>query len=278
MREPGTETGTIETQGASLFYRQAGAGTPVLLLHAGVADSRMWQALLAQPPDGMHLVAPDLKGYGRSPLPPNAFAYEDDAAALLDALGIETVWVVGVSFGGRVALDFALAHPERVRGLIIVSPLVPGLETGESLAAFGEEEERLLAADDLDAATELNLRWWVDGPYRAPEQVDRTVREHVGMMQTEAFRVPEPDGVGVRRREQPAGAQLQEIRLPVLVVAGDRDLPDVLRHAATLQEKIAGARLVTVPDAAHMLTMEVPALFSELVEGFTGEHTPGAAA
>jgi len=271
MSEQSVRNGYVQTQGVPLYYQLAGKGTPVLLLHAGVADSRMWAAQLAQPPDDLLLIAPDLKGYGRSPLPPGLFAYEDDLVALLDALELETAWIAGISFGGSVAIDFALGYPKRVRGLVIVSPLVAGLETSGELAAFGEEEERLLAVGDLQAATALNLRWWVDGPYRTPDQVDGRVRAQVETMQLDAFRVPEPEGVSLRKRAQPAASLLHTIQAPVLVLAGALDIPDVLQHASQLQERIAGARLVTIPEAAHMLTMEAPAPFSRLLQAFIAE-------
>mgnify|MGYP001085761608 CR=1 FL=1 len=97
MSEQSVRNGYVQTQGVPLYYQLAGKGTPVLLLHAGVADSRMWAAQLAQPPDDLLLIAPDLKGYGRSPLPPGLFAYEDDLVALLDALELETAWIAGIS-------------------------------------------------------------------------------------------------------------------------------------------------------------------------------------
>lgn len=258
----------MSINGTPLFLRGYGGGDPAILLHAGVADGRMWEPQLQDLGNRLRLLIPDLRGYGRSALPNGPFAYHADVAALLEEMTVQSAWVNGISFGSRVALDFSLAYPEKVRGLVLISPLIAGLETSQVLAAFAEEEKRLLEAGDLAGATELNVRTWVDGPHRSPDQVDARVRADVAQMQYDAFQVPEPEGARVIHMEPPAHERLHAVQVPSLILAGELDLQDVLDHAQVLATQIPGARLEWIPGVAHMLTMEAPARVNPLITGF----------
>jgi len=261
----------LEINGEPLFLREHGQGIPTLLLHAGVADGRMWAPQLPGLGDKLRLIIPDLRGYGQSAIPNRPFAYHEDMAALLDALAVPAAWVVGVSFGSRVGLDLALAYPGRVRGLVLISPLLDGLNTSQALASFDEEEERLLESGDLAAATELNLRMWVDGPHRSPDQVDPGVRAAVARMQMDAFQVPVPEEAHVSRLTPPASARLHAIALPTLILVGELDVEDVMEHAQVLARTIPNARLERIPAAAHMLSMEAPQAVNKLLAKFVGD-------
>lgn len=262
----------ISLQGERLFFQEIGEGTHILLIHAGVADSHMWENQIEYLGKSFHLVAPDLRGFGQSPIPDGPFSYYEDIAGLIDELGLGSTWLIGVSFGSRVAVDFYLAHPEKVRGLILVSPVVSGFKPSEEIEVFEQEEEELLEAEDLDGATELNLRTWVDGPYRSPGQVDPKVRSQIAEMQLSAFNVPIPENAKVKGLDEPAIDRLEEIRIPTLVVVGELDLSAVVDHAKLLAEKIPHARIEVVPSTAHMLSMEKPEIFNELVQQFV-EHS-----
>ena len=259
---------TILSQGEQLFYRENGQGTPVLLLHAGIADSRMWQDQMDALGRRFFLIAPDQRGYGQSPIPNGPFSYHEDVAALIEGLDQETVWLVGASFGSRVAIDFCLAYPQKVRGLVLVSPVVSGFGGSEAMDAFDEEEERLLEAGDMAGATELNMRMWVDGPFRSEGQVNKEVRARIAQMQYQAFLTPVPDKAELIRPGGPATEQLEKILTPTLIVVGELDLPAVVEHGKFLAQGIQGARLEIIPRTAHMPTMEEPEVFSSLLADF----------
>jgi pimeloyl-ACP methyl ester carboxylesterase len=258
----------VFSQGEQLFYREGGQGTPILLLHAGIADSRMWQTQIDALSHRYFLIAPDQRGYGQSPIPNGPFSYHEDVAALIKGLDQETVWLVGASFGGRVAIDFCLAYPEKVRGLVLVAPVISGFVGSEAMDAFDEEEERLLEAGEMDGATELNMRMWVDGPFRSEEQVNKEVRVLVAEMQYQAFLTPVPDKAELIRPGAPATEQLEKILAPTLIVLGELDLPAVVEHGNTLVQGIQGARLEVIPETAHMPTMEEPETFNSLLVEF----------
>jgi 3-oxoadipate enol-lactonase len=259
-----------EIDGAQIYYEVAGAGHPLLLIHAGVADSRMWDdqwALFAQ---HYRVIRLDMAGYGQSQVPNRPFASHAQVAQLLTLLGAERAHVVGVSWGGRVALDFALVYPQMLDALVLVCPSVSGEEPAEDVQRFGEEEERLIELGDLDAASELNVRTWVDGPHRGPEQVDPSVRDRVRMMQHLAFTIPEPEGAALIRLDPPAIGRLAEVRSRTLVVVGDLDIDEKVAMAKRAANEIPGAQLITFHGTAHMLTMERPEEFGRAVLDFLG--------
>src|SRR5258705_7225177 len=117
----------VELNGAHIHYPRSGRGFPVVFLHAGVADSRMWEPQAAALGDHFDVIAPDMRGFGKSQLPATAWSPVEDVLALMDALRIrEAPHVVGCSIGGALAIDFALAHPERVSKLVLVGAGVSG--------------------------------------------------------------------------------------------------------------------------------------------------------
>lgn len=252
-----------------LHHEVAGEGPAVALLHSTVCDSRMWDAEFAALADRYRVLRYDFRGFGRSPLPPEAWSSIDDLRGLLDEAGMERAALVGLSAGASLALDFALAERERVRGLVLAAPGIGGLEWSEEVQRFGAEEDALLEAGDLDGAVELNLRLWVDGPRRGRDAVDPMVRAKVGEMQRLAFEVQLASEPGEHRRlEPPAVERLEEVAVPTLVVVGDADVADVLERAELLASRIPGARKVVLPDVAHMINLERPDEFLALVLDF----------
>lgn len=268
MEEQAISSGFLDVQGAPLYYEVTGQGHPLLLLHAGVADSRMWAEQVAVFAQHYQTICYDLRGFGRSLLPAGRFASYEDPALLLHSLGAEKAHVVGISWGGKIALDFTLAHPGMVSALVLVAPSVGGQELSERVLRFGKEEEALLEQGDLESAAELNLRMWVDGPQRTPEQVDPSVRQRVYEMLYHDLTVPMPEGVEEVSLQPPAMTRLAEIRVPTLVIVGDYDLPEKQELAARLAERMTGAQQVVIPGVAHMVNMEKPAEFNQAVLAF----------
>lgn len=260
---------------ASICYEVVGKGPAVVLVHEGIADRRMWEPQVGPfSAAGYQVVRYDLRGYGESTLPPGPFSHMADLRGLLEHLEIERARVAGVSVGGRVALELALAHPELVEALMVVGAGLREWEWSEEIRRFGREEDELLERGEIEGAVELNLRTWVDGPFRSRDEVDPGVRERVGEMQLRAFEVqlaafqsgPPP---GPEDPFDPSVSErLGEIRCPALVVAGELDQPDILQIFDRLAAEIPGARKEIVPGTAHVPSMEKPAEFNELVLGF----------
>jgi 3-oxoadipate enol-lactonase len=214
----------------------------------------------------------DLRGWGKSVVSPGVFSYHGDIAGLLNFLNIEKAYVIGLSFGGRVAIDFTLAHPEMVDALILGAPALGGYEFSEEVQRFSTEEDDLLERGDLVAATELNLRMWVDGPNRTPDQVDPDVRERVREMQSQAFTVSTPEDVEGQELTPPAITRLDELSVPMLIIVGDQDVADFLKIADILTAGIENAKKVIIPGVAHLPNMENPQEFNQIVLDFLNER------
>jgi 3-oxoadipate enol-lactonase len=252
-----------------LHVEVAGAGPPVVLLHAGVADARMWDPQWVTFPRVHRTVRYDLRGFGRSPLPPGSFSHAGDLVALLDRLGIGRTALVGVSLGGRVALEAAVARPDLVDALVVVGASLPGHAWSDELEAFDAEEDAALERGDLDTAVELNVRLWVDGR-RAPGGGDPATRAAVAEMQRHAFelQLPVADEVDEQLLVPDLADRLGEVRAPTLVLVGEEDVADIHVIAERLAREVPGAQRAAIPGAAHLPSMERPAEFDELVLGF----------
>lgn len=262
----------IDFDGAPLYYEEQGEGKPLLLVHAGVADSRMWDEQFDTFAEYYRVIRYDLRGFGKSDLPPIAFANHEDTKTLLDTLGVDQTAIVGISFGGRTAIDFALAYPKRVAALVLGAPSISGDQPSQAIADFGEKEDALLEKGDLDAAAELNVRMWVDGPNRMPEQVNQSVRDRVREMQRHAFTIPIPEGCQIRGLEPSAVNRLHELMMPTLVIVGDQDHSGVLERSDRICRDAPYAEQMIMPGAAHMLNMELPDEFNQTVMSFLQQH------
>jgi pimeloyl-ACP methyl ester carboxylesterase len=267
----------VDVGSKELYYDEAGTGPALVLLHEGVADSSMWDDHVAALARRRRVIRYDQPGYGRSPLPPGPFSDVRDLDALLDGLGVDRASLVGASMGGRIALEYALEHPDRIDALVLVAPGLRDHDWSGELQRVDEQEEALVDAGDLEGAADLAVRVWVDGPRRRPEQVDASVRERVREMnlrayavQVRAFAADEPPGP-VERLDPPASARLSEVRAPTLVVVPDADQPDIIAISERLAAGIPGARKVVFEGVAHLLPMERPAEFVQTVLDFLDE-------
>src|SRR6478672_11385265 len=190
-----------------LHHRVEGSGPTVVLLHAGVADLRMWDAQVAELVPGHSVVRCDLRGYGHTPLEPGA-SYSDagDVLALLEELGVERFALVAASYGGWVALQVATAVPDRVERLVLLAPLAEVTEPDERLRAVWREEGALVEAGDLDGATNTNV-----AAFLGPEAGD-DARDLVWRMQRNALTVQVAAG-DVENAELPV--DLDRLAMPV---------------------------------------------------------------
>lgn len=261
-------SGMANINGAQLYYEVKGTGPPLLLVHAGVAYSRMWEAQFEAFSGMYRVIRFDLRGFGRSNMPSGSFSNHGDIRALLDFLSVKTVYLLGISFGGMVALDFTLAYSDYVKALVLGAPSVGGASPSERIRQFWEAEDAALEKGDLEGATELNLNLWVDGPHRKADQVSPEVRELVREMQLNIFRKAIPDEVEEIDLDPPAIERLREIEIPVQVMVGDLDLEEKLELADRLVREMPDCKKVVIPGVAHMLNMEKPEEFNRSVFDF----------
>ena len=242
-------------------FDEAGSGAAVILLHAGVADRRMWEDLL---PDlaaaGFRAVAFDLPGFGDAEVEPGPQAPWNDVLMAMNELGIERAALVGNSFGAAIALRVAVVAPARVDALVLVGTPMPG-EPSERLAAAWEAEEEALVRGDVDAAVEAVAEAWTKpGPVR---DLVEEMQRRAFALQLEAGEVEyAPDPV----EEDPES--LTRIGVPLLAIAGAEDMPDFVTGADTLARVVPGARHVVVEGAGHLVPLEAPDEFRALLIDF----------
>lgn len=267
-----TEDGRVradyaELNGARFYYEVAGASDPLVLLHAGITDRRMWDDQFDALAEHYMVVRYDRRGFGKTAMVAGDYSQGADLYELLRFLRLERVVLVGCSQGGKTALDFTLEHPGMVKALVLVASAVGGFEYSVEQTQELKELEEAESAGDLERMNELELRIWVDGHARTPEQVDRNVRERVREMNLIALKTPADLGKELSL-EPPAARRLAEIRVPTLVVIGDLDTPKTQAAAHMLCEKISGAQKIVIRGTAHLPSMERPEEFNREVLAF----------
>ncbi|MEU8589032.1 alpha/beta fold hydrolase [Streptomyces sp. NPDC048664] len=233
-----------------------GDGPPVVLVHAGVADHRMWDAVVPALARRHTVVRYDLRGFGASATPTGPFRETDDLRRLLDHLGHERVRLVGASWGGRVALDFTLTHPDRVHCLAMLAAPWPRHDWSAAMVAYDEAETAALDAGDLDAAVDINLDMWLRGPARGWDDVtDGLVERLRDPLRTSLLN----QAVVAEHSQGPATGDLTAVRVPALVGVGALDVADFQDIARRYAATIPGADLVEFPTAAHLIALDAPA-------------------
>ncbi|HEX3932090.1 MAG TPA: alpha/beta hydrolase [Nocardioides sp.] len=242
---------------AQLAAASHGTGDPtVLLLHAGVTDRRSWHHVVDALPV-QRCVSYDARGFGETTYQAqDGWSAVDDAVAVLDGYDVGSAVVVACSMGGRTALDLALREPGRVRALVLIGPAVSGAPEPtyepEVLAldpVWVAAEER----DDGEALNRLEARLWLDGPTAPEGRVTGPARDLFLEMNATAQAATDP---GERAEDATAWDRVGEIAVPTLVMVGEHDLAYVKQGCGHLAESIDGARLVELPDVAHLPHLE----------------------
>ncbi len=170
-----SETGFAEVNGVKLYYEVAGEGHPLVLIHGGLVDRRLWDDQFDVFAQHYRVIRYDIRGFGNSDVPAGPYSNYEDLYGLLKFLGVEKAYVMGLSMGGGIAIDFTLAHPEMVAALIPVAAGVSGFQSSEASRQKWAEIEKATERGDIAQAVELENRMWTDGPNRRPEQVNPVV-------------------------------------------------------------------------------------------------------
>jgi len=261
-----SETGFLETNGARIYYEAEGIGEPVVLIHAGVANLRMWDDQVAALRDRYRMIRYDTRGYGRTETDAVEFSNRADIAALLDHLGEESAHLVGISRAGSIALDFSLESPDRVRSLVVGAGGIGGYQSpAEGPADLWELPDRLMEAKDWEALADWEAAYWADGPGQPPGR-SGSARDKVRGWVLENYRDEKEEGKPIVL-DPPAAGRLGELKAPLLVLLGTFDDPGTSESMRHLAEAVPGARL-EVFETAHMLNLEQPERFNEVLRDF----------
>jgi 3-oxoadipate enol-lactonase len=245
-------------------FEHLGEGPAVMLVHAGIADRRMWSAYLPWLADeGWHAIAPDLPGFGDHVPAADSPAPWDFLSDVLDELGVERAVLVGNSFGGAVALRLAVTAPERVRALALISAPAPGMTPSAQLEQAWTAETEAMERGDVDGAVDAVLAAWL-----APD-APADLRELVATMQRRAFEL-DPEGT-LPEAADPVDEhpeRLRDVAVPALVAVGESDMPDFAWSARALAEALPHASHHVIAGAGHLAPLETPDAFRDLLTGF----------
>lgn len=269
-----TQSGYVELADGKLYYEVTGAGQTLVLSHAGFVDSRMWDDQWDAFSQHYRVIRYDMRGYGKSSPIDHPIVLHKDFAALLDHLKVEKAHILGCSMGGEIVIDYTLENPDRVLSMIPVSAAPSGFEMqgeppAEIIELFQSAKNR-----DFERQTELQMRLWVDGPFRKPDQVSPEVRKRAAAMN----RIPVENATFFKADTQapdnppaPALPQLGSIKVPTLIIAGALDAPEIVRAADVMQQAIPGAKKLIISETAHVPSMEKPAEFNKAVLDFLAD-------
>jgi 3-oxoadipate enol-lactonase len=266
LLRPPRETGVAEVNGTRLYYETAGSGEPVVVLHAFMLDRRMWDPQFEVLSGNFRVIGYDARGFGRSavPTPGQPYSHVDDLAALLDKLDARRPHLVGASMGGRFALDYAVSRPDGLRSLIVINGVIGGWHwSPEWLASYAPIVEAGRRGD-ITAAKQLWLAHVLFASAREKPDVSARLGVMVNAYSGWHLNHQNPE----RPVSPPTVTQLARVRVPTLVLVGDRDLPDFQRMAQSVERGVPDARRVTIPGAGHVANMEAPDAVNAALRGF----------
>lgn len=266
--------GFLTVNGVKLWYEETGSGPAVTLVHAGIADHRMWDDQVPALAAHYRVIRYDMRGFGQSEMKPGKASMSEDIGGVLDALGVERTALLGCSMGGAAVIDYTVSHPERVGALITSGAGVSGApehpNPPEQDALF-EEAAAAQKAGDAARLNELEWRIWCQGFARDADQVKPSVRERFLAMNTnnnKRYMAGEWEGVEFQPLDPPAFGLLGSLKVPTLVIIGSGDEAATQAMADDIANGIPGARKVVMQGLGHVPNMDEPEEFNRIILEF----------
>ena len=265
------KTGFIKAGKLSIYYESTGKGTPVFLLHAGLQDHRMWDQQVPALAKSHQVITLDLPAHGKTTGWDTTFLMADILKAVMDSMKIQKASFVGLSFGAVSVTDIALKYPERISKLVLIAP---GLLGWDEFIKQDSISKPVL--DSLDAVfketnmtkqAEVFTQVWCVGPFRKLNDVNQNVRTYIYDTTLKNIR-DHADDYWPRFAETKAAQRITNIKVPVLIIGGNRDVPLINNVCDFLEKSIKGSKRVTIPNVAHMLNMEDAAAVNKALLGF----------
>lgn len=266
------EKGFVEVNETKLYYEVLGEGHPLVLIHGGYMDRRMWDDQFGVFAENYRVIRYDVRGFGITELPQVPYSDRQDLYELLKFLGVEKAHLLGLSLGGEIAIDFTLEHPEMVDALVLVGSPVHGFPRE---LMFTEEQlrrqiqrwapfEKAMQERDIPAMVDLLMQDDTLVPSPQYPSARQRVRENLSEYSFAWVLDPAP-----KQELVPAAYErLTEIRVPTLIIVGGEDHFVLHKSADKLEQDIAGARKVTISETHHMPNMEKPEEFNRIVLNF----------
>jgi pimeloyl-ACP methyl ester carboxylesterase len=258
---PMVDSGYINVDGGKLYYEMAGKGDNIVLLHDGMVNCYIWDEQFPILAENYRVIRYDRRGYGKSTDPESQYSHIDDLNNLFTQLNIDKAVVFGMSSGGRLAIDFALTYPSKVKGLVLVGAVVSGFGYTSHMTTRGDH----FNAEAMRSDPVKMIRYFImDDPYEI--YVDNKKAKETVMKLVPFF--GRDNNVPTLPAEKTAIRYLSEIKVPTLILVGEYDIPDVHAHAGAINAGIPNSRREIIPRSGHLIPVEQPALFNETVLTF----------
>jgi pimeloyl-ACP methyl ester carboxylesterase len=256
------QAGYVQVEHGRLYYERAGEGFPVVLLHPGLWDCRIWDDQFEAFAAHHDVIRYDVRGYGRSDVPTEPYSDVRDLRYLLGELDVSRCALVGCSMGGQIAIDLALEHGDVVDAIVPVAPGLSGYAWQDpGLDLLFAEVQTAVAAGDLERAMDVELAVWA--PLDSGPEVNARIRR-IAMENTHIFRVPDT----FTETPPPAAPRLSELQTATLVIVGERDVAEIHAIADLIVERVPGAHMRPIHDADHLVNVRQPEIFNRVVLDF----------
>jgi pimeloyl-ACP methyl ester carboxylesterase len=265
-RTPVVKSGYVDVESGRLYYEEAGQGSAVVLLHDGLLHRESWNGQFPVLAESYRVLRYDRRGYGLSTTPEAPFSHIRDLDAVLTAAGIDRAVIVGCSSGGELAIDYTLAHPEHVSGLVLIGPIVSGMGYTKHFSTRGGRffpTEKTTLDEVIEFFTNTDPYGIAPENVEAKGRANALLRANPQNLNWAAYRLAESP-------ERPALPNLGEIAVPTLIVVGEFDIPDVHAHCGAIEAGIPNATRLVFSHAGHLVHFEQPAAFNEVALEFLG--------
>jgi pimeloyl-ACP methyl ester carboxylesterase len=264
------EAGTAAVNGTKLYYEIRGSGDPVVLLEGGGLDRRLWDDQFEVFARSYRVVRMDVRGSGESADVSGPYQSHEDLHGLLEALGIARAHLVGLSLGGRIAIDFALTYPNMVSSLVVTGPGLSGFPWSPAKYEWYERLIKAIGARDTTAVVDA----WLETPFMKPAATNPRTRDRVRALSLDNAKTWLQPFVELPL-SPPAYARVGEIRTPTLVLIGSIDNVDSHRLVDYLIAGVPGAQKVVFEGAGHLPNIEQPDEFNRVVLDFLSQVKKG---
>ena len=268
QKAPAVTSGSVDVGDARLFYDEAGTGDAVIMIHGGFLTKEMWDGHFERFSAKYRAVRYDARNHGLSRSEPVTFAHFEDLDKLMAHLNIEKAVIMGLSMGGYIAIDFALKHPEKVNGLILVAPGLSGYEFNDPESiAYQKRFREAAEGGDTEKIIEVFMEAWTYGPRRKAEDLDPALRDKIRGMARKTL-VTWNSKSKELAADPPSVGRLKDIQARTLCVVGDLDMPSILDIVRRLEKDVPHFEKAVIPGVAHMVNLEKPAAFDRVVLDF----------
>jgi pimeloyl-ACP methyl ester carboxylesterase len=254
------DSGYVNVDGGKLFYEAAGKGENIVLLHDGIVNLRIWDEQFTLFAQKYRVIRYDRRGYGKSSDPQTQYSHIEDLNQVFIQLKVDKAVVFGMSSGGKLAIDFALTYPEKVKGLVLIGAVVSGFGYTSHMDTRGGT----FNLSDFPDPVKLIKHFILDDPY---EIYSGNVKAKEKVMKLLPY-MARDNRVPTRPPQKIAIKCLSEIKVPTLILVGEFDIPDVHAHAGAINAGIQNSKREIIPKSGHLIPVEQPKLFMEAVTNF----------